>query len=344
MADLLAADGAKTVNERLQSFWQPFEDHDTALREAGSSPDSRPWDSTVDQALGGLDLGVPRDALVQAMQDFTSSGYVDFGDNELALGGIRERGLFPRTLLPRDRRHADELALALRHPASFGATTSGPPLVRNFQIANQGLSQYLQRPLRRATQQEANSLLQSMQTAVARQSLMDAVGRFVATPQIERGTDGTISVSQPAAPAPADAELGKLQQELTGNDAKKMLDCWAKAGYHTYFWGWSVCLDRQCADLLQDMLLKLSGGKASAMLLAATRGLIQAGTLTAAAKAAAAAAGSALLGVLVGLSFYIAGSIHLNKTDRGVCISGNWTIPVPVIGGVLGQFVWCKGR
>jgi hypothetical protein len=162
--------------------------------------------------------------------------------------------------------------------------------------------------------------------------------RIIAVPQ----DDGTVALEPD--PSVSRGELATLQQGLNEDDVREMAKCWAKAGYHTYLWGWSVCLDRPCADRLQEMLSGFGTPKASALLLAVLKGWLKGATLQAASKAAAAAAGGPLVTVLAVLSFYIALMIGLNKTQRGVCISGNWTVPLPFIGSVLGQFVWCKGR
>lgn len=115
---------------------------------------------------------------------------------------------------------------------------------------------------------------------------------------------------------------------------KESLACFGQAEWRTYAWGFSIGFKRPCALTLQTTL-ELGGG---VVLSKAAWAAVQAGTLTGAAGAAIAAAGSALALALAALAGYIALSIRLNVTSKGVWLSGNWPVP-----GFAPTTVWCKG-
>jgi hypothetical protein len=271
------------------------------------------------------------------MKSWVSRGVADLGANPLARAtGGAEHTILPLAMLPRDLRHAHDLSRA-----AFDARPAD-----DSSVGDKPLRDYLARDVRQArTFSDVHKRLDRMLDGVASPTLVDAAATpatTVVTEAVGSLAPGAVSVMPPIT-VPTDADLGTIQQGLGSPEVKKMLDCWLNADYHTYWWGWSVCLNQECAIRLQDMILKLEGGKASMMLFAAIKGLIAGAAPAAAAKAAMLAAGTPLVAALVVVGFYIAISIKLNITGRGVCISGNWTIPLPII-GQIGQMIWVKGR
>lgn len=120
-------------------------------------------------------------------------------------------------------------------------------------------------------------------------------------------------------------------------ELQKLANCVSSFQYHVYAWGFSVCMDHDCAIRLSNILLGSAGAGALAGVVAAVKDGLK--SVEAAFKAAAQAVGGTLVLALSLIGVYIGVCIQLNVTSRGVCVSANWPLP-----GALGIYAWAKGR
>jgi hypothetical protein len=112
--------------------------------------------------------------------------------------------------------------------------------------------------------------------------------------------------------------------------AGEVLACLKTASFSVQWWGWSVCLSRNCGFALSDALL---GAVSVPSLVAGLKAWLLSGV-----AAGIKAAGGPLAIALTLLAVYLGLSIRWNMTPRGVCIQGNWPTPW------FGMAVWARGR
>jgi hypothetical protein len=348
MFSLLETRSAREVSRGLKAFWAQFERADDPADDDGFEYDV----AIIERAFDEFALMPDEDAFAEGLSSLTRNGYVRLGANDWAQAEeLAPETVLPRILLPEDEEAQDKLARSRyrvgvpevdgRHGRPPRRVTRDPELM----LQGQSLADFLANtPVRPANDYEVDVILQSWTRSIT--SALQYVG-----PWAEVGDPISLPAPmQDVRPQVADCNLGTLQQELEApdqndqNDSERLLQCFLSAGYHTYWWGWSVCLDRPCAELLLDMASRWLSPKIGKILTAVVMGAAAGGlTFSTATAAAVVAAGGPLAAAFLVMGLYIALAIKLNMTARGVCISGNWTIPVPGI-GILGQYIWCKGR
>lgn len=135
---------------------------------------------------------------------------------------------------------------------------------------------------------------------------------------------------------PPPNDTGTSTLALKPEDFKGPAECLAKARYRFVHLGFTleICLDRSCADVLENLF---SFGTAS--LLTAGAGLLTAGFTAAAVGSAVASVGGWVAFFIMISAAYWALMIYLNKTPRGVCLY----IPMPWTFGVIGPG-WAVGN
>jgi hypothetical protein len=129
-------------------------------------------------------------------------------------------------------------------------------------------------------------------------------------------------------PSPQESEWIKLNEVvfLTSEAQQRtILDeavwCLKNGRYRAHWWGWSLCWDVPCTELIADFFVKSSVGVGVAALLAA-----------------ALAAPAAVALALIILSFWMHLGLGVLLRDivspRGACLNGNWPTPW------FGAFIW----
>ncbi len=124
------------------------------------------------------------------------------------------------------------------------------------------------------------------------------------------------------------ADRSSLEQLASTPSVEEVLACIKTAQFSTHWWGWSVCVSRDCGNMLAAALPTPN----LRTLVAAVKAWIASGV-----SAAIKAAGGPLGIALAAYSIYLAVSIRANMTFKGVCIRGHWPM-------IWGMAVWAKGR
>jgi hypothetical protein len=333
MLDLLETVGAQEANNRLAAFG-------TALEAAGNVDAAGAVTidrAAVAQAANALNVNLDGNQLADQLAALAKLGFIDFG--QIQRGSQNEQVTVPVALLPAGQ--DDDVQVA--HSASTGALNR--ELVTRL-IPGRSIQQVAQgaRLQRKIAPDQA---LAALSRVNIRLPMSLGIGRLTSALIEAKGELPPCSVQIPGVPqAPAtQEELGTATQALAKDDVLRLYDCFKNVdNYHAYWWGWSICLDRNCALLLASILAGGGNVKAGAALFAAAKAILAGGGIPVAAKAAVAAMGGPLAFTLAALGFYLVLMINLNVTSRGVCISGNWAIPLPGPLPNIGQFIWAKGR
>jgi len=102
--------------------------------------------------------------------------------------------------------------------------------------------------------------------------------------------------------------------------------CLIQGIWRIHWWGWEVCLGRNCADIIANQLIGWNGG---GILLDAGKTLLNQGWQAALKSVVA----SALIVMFI-YAFGLGWLIKWRNGPNGVCIQGNWPTPW------VGAYVW----